>query len=195
MSDDAGSSEGSATDQGNNDQKADENNKPLGPEGEKALESWKQRAKDAEAKAKDAKTVAQERDALAAQLAEFQEASKSEHEKALEKARKEGLETGQNEANSYWANRILKAEIRAAAVEKFADPSDAVAFLDLEQFEVDKGGETNPKAIKAALDGLLKEKPHLARQQGRTGSADQGARGTAPTPNDMNSLIRKAAVR
>jgi hypothetical protein len=204
MSDDAGSAatggdQGTSAATGEGDQTQGQqanqqgtDDQPLGAAGEKALQEWKERAKTAEQKAKSAGEVAKERDALAAKLAEFEEATKSEQEKALDKARKEAHTQGSGESDAKWAARVVKADVRALATEKFADPSDAIAFLDTSQFKVDDDGNTDTKAINSALDGLLKEKPHLAKQQkSSTGSADQGARGTGTTSQDMNALLRQ----
>lgn len=168
--------------------------KPLGPAGEKALEEWKNRAKASESSLKEAQKAAQERDALQSRLNEYEEASKTEHEKALDKARKESLAQGKSESDAAWSKRVVKAEVKAAAREKFADPSDALAFIDLGQFKVDDEGNADDKAITAALDALLKDKPHLGKQEQKstTGSADQGARGTGTRSTDMNAVLRNA---
>jgi len=76
--------------------------------------------------------------------------------------------------------RILRAEVRAAAAGRFADPADALAFLDLAQFDVDEDGAVDGDEIRTALDDLLARKPHLAAQGGtRTPRPDrsQGATG------------------
>lgn len=195
MGDDAGNAaeggdQGAADATAGGDQQPSDD-KPLGAAGEKALQEWKDRAKTAEQKAKSAGEIAKERDALAAQLAEFQEATKSEQEKQLDKVRNEALAQGKSESDAAWAARVVKTEVRAAAREKFADPSDALAFIDLSNIKVDDDGNTDDKAIQSALDALLKDKPHLAKQQkSSTGSADQGARGTGTTSQDMNALLR-----
>lgn len=62
--------------------------------------------------------------------------------------------------------RILRAEVRAAAAGRFADPEDAVAFLDLSQFDVDEDGAVDGDEIRAALDDVLARKPHLAARGG-----------------------------
>lgn len=195
MSDDAGSAATGgeqATATGAGEQQGTGDDRPLGPAGEKALDTWKERARTAESGLKEAQSITKERDALAAKLAEFEESTKSEQEKQLDKARKEALAQGKSESDAAWATRVVKTDVRAAAREKFADPSDALAFLDLSQIKVDDDGNTDDKAITAALDALLKDKPHLGKlqQKSSTGSADQGARGTGTTSQDMNDLLR-----
>jgi hypothetical protein len=59
--------------------------------------------------------------------------------------------------------RVLKADLRVAASELLADPSDALAFLDLTQFEPDSQGEFDPDEITDALKDLVKRKPHLSK--------------------------------
>lgn len=77
-------------------------------------------------------------------------------------------------------DRIRRAEIKAAAKGKLADPADAYRFLDLDQFEVSDDGDVDEDEIAAAIDDLLKSKPYLAAQGRRfQGSHDQGARKTS----------------
>jgi len=73
--------------------------------------------------------------------------------------------------------RVLRADIKAEAAGKFADPADVYKFLDLESFEADANGDFDRDAISGALEDLLTSKPYLAAQGRRfTGSADGGAR-------------------
>jgi hypothetical protein len=73
--------------------------------------------------------------------------------------------------------RILKAEVRAAATGKLSDPADALLYLDLSKFEVGEDGEVDAKALGAALDDLVKNKPYLAAQGKRfQGNGDGGPR-------------------
>jgi hypothetical protein len=132
----------------------------LGDAGKQALDRMKARLRD-----ERRRRVAAESQARAAADADDQARERREHEQRLIA-----------KANA----RILGAEIRAAAAGRFADPADAIAFLDLEQFDVDEDGQTDPDEIRAALDELLRRKPHLAAQGGkRTPQPDrsQGATG------------------
>src|SRR5690606_19297838 len=73
--------------------------------------------------------------------------------------------------------RILKAELRAVAAGKLADPSDALTFIDLDAIDVDDDGNVDRSALEAAVANLVTTKPYLAAQSGRfQGSADGGAR-------------------
>lgn len=73
--------------------------------------------------------------------------------------------------------RVLRSEIKAAAVGKLADPADALAFLDLDQFEVGEEG-VDADEIADAIESLIQSKPHLAAAQAKRfqGTGDGGAR-------------------
>lgn len=78
--------------------------------------------------------------------------------------------------------RILSAEVRAAATGKLSDPTDALTFVDLSDFDVDEDGSVDQDAIAEAIADLLRRKPYLAAQGGpKTPQADpsQGAGGGA----------------
>lgn len=86
--------------------------------------------------------------------------------------------------------RLVKAEVKAAAAGKLADPADAHRFLDLSQFEVDDYGNVDAEEVADAIDDLLKTKPYLAAQGGSTkprfqGSADSGARKGNARPSQL----------
>jgi hypothetical protein len=76
--------------------------------------------------------------------------------------------------------RIVKAEVKAAAAGKLADPADALVYLDPSQFDVDDDGNVDADEVADAIEDLLKRKPYLAAQGGITkrfqGTADSGAR-------------------
>ena len=98
--------------------------------------------------------------------------------------------------------RIIKAEIRAAAAKKLADPRDALRFLDLEQFEVDEEGEVDAEEIADAIDDLIKSKPYLAAQgrQRFQGTGDGGAARKAGRPKqlterDLKNMSAEAIVK
>lgn len=109
-----------------------------------------------------------------------------------DKIRREAAAEAQAKANA----RIVRAEVKAAAAGKLADPADAHRFLDLSQFEVDDDGNVDSSEISDAIDDLLQSKPYLAAQQGQRrfqGSADAGARRDKPlTLNDRIVEAEKA---
>ncbi|MER7963600.1 hypothetical protein [Streptomyces ardesiacus] len=87
--------------------------------------------------------------------------------------------------------RLVKAEVKAAAAGKLADPADAHRFLDLSQFEVDDDGNVDADEVADAIDDLLKSKPYLAAQGGTTkprfqGTADSGARKGNARPSQLS---------
>jgi hypothetical protein len=103
----------------------------------------------------------------AAKADELEQANASELEKAVKKAREEAEAAARADERSKADLRIIKAEVKAAAGTKLNDPMDAVRMLDLADFTVDEDGDVDPKAIAAALDKLLKEKPYLAASNTR----------------------------
>lgn len=164
---------------------------PLGPEGEKALQAFKQRARDAE---KTAKRVPE----LEAELAKLREDAMSDQEKALDAARTEALEQGRMSALSEINERLFKAEVKAASAGKvidtdlLSDPLVAQRILGFDDYPTTDGGDIDGEAISSALDKLLEAKPHLAASATRKpGSADQGARpgGTPPKPTSIEDAF------
>lgn len=148
---------------------------PLGPAGEKALDEWKKRARDAERLSKSQAT----------RLKEIEDRDKTDLEKASERA------TAAEQRASSMVQRAVKAEVRALAAGSFADPEDAAVYLNTGDY-VDADGEIDSKGIQKALADLIKRKPHLAKEQAPP-SFDGGARATAAAPTDMNALIRSKA--
>lgn len=142
-----------------------EGEKSLGDPGKKALDAMKAERNAAREEARKAR---EEAEALKA-AAEGREAEhKAEQEKrATEKA-------ALDKANE----RILKAEVRAAAAGKLSDPADALRFIDLSSLEVGDDGEVDATAITSAISDLITTKPYLAVQDGKRfqGDADAGTR-------------------
>ncbi|MFJ5973520.1 hypothetical protein [Streptomyces sp. NPDC093060] len=159
----------------------------LGDAGKKALDRMKTERAEAKRLAAAEKKRA---DDLARQVQEFEDAQKSELEKATAKA--ERLEAAAKAATA----RAVRAEVKAAAGE-FTDPEDAVAFLDLAKYTSDDG-EIDAEAISVDLADLLERKPHLRRavQEPQKKPAprpdpSQGARPTEP-PADFRTADRAA---
>ena len=138
------------------------------------------------ARERDARQEAETR-AKAAEKAHREAAS--EREKAIAEAKAEARREILEEANG----RLLRAEIKAAATGKLANPELAVKLLDLSAFKVADDGTVEVKAITTAIDKLLESDPYLTAKV-ITGSADGGRQGEpAPSKLDMNTLIRAAA--
>jgi hypothetical protein len=92
--------------------------------------------------------------------------------------------------------RILRAEVRAAAAGKLADPADALTMLDLTKFEVGDNGEVDPGELADAIGELVSRKPYLAANATTTtfGKSDGGVRGggKAPSLDEQISTAEKA---
>lgn len=162
---------------------------PVKEPGETATEpDWKAESRKHEKRSKESYAEAQR---LAAELEEIKAASQSETEKAIEKARKEAAKEATEKVTSGFQTRVLKAEIRAQAAGRFADPDDPVRFLDLDDDTFFDGeGEVQTDALKKALDDLLQAKPHLAAGSAAPADIDAG-KGAGPAGADMNDLIRQ----
>lgn len=117
---------------------------------------------------------------LEAEIAKLQ--GKEAEYAELQKQR-ESEQAALNKANE----RILKAEVRAQAAGKLADPQDALLHIDLSSFEVGDDGEVDAAAITDAITDLITTKPYLAVQDGKRfqGDADAGARKEA-RPAQLN---------
>lgn len=113
--------------------------------------------------------------------------SSTDIEKARAEARQEAIADATSEANA----RIVRAEVVAAA-RQLQDPTDALGHIDLTQFEVDDKGDVDRKAIKVAVDELVKAKPYLAG----TRDPDFGSRTPATGgAKSMNELIKQRMKR
>lgn len=165
---------------------------PLGPEGEKALTIWKERAKKAEADAKRATE-------LEARLAEIEAANMTEHEKALDAARKEAADAARSEITSSVNRRLFAAEVRASVAGKLtdpallADPDVAVRLLGFDEYPVTDTGDIDAEAISAAVTRLVEERPYLAASATPPppGPIEQGPRGT-PIAKSLDEMIAEA---
>ncbi|MFB4285695.1 hypothetical protein ACBJ59_61285 [Nonomuraea sp. MTCD27] len=136
--------------------------KPLGTGGQKALEAERAKAREAEKRAREAER----------KVKQFEDANKSDLEKAASRA-----DQAEQRAQAL-VDRTVKAEIRAAAADSFADPSDAAAFLDLAAY-AGEDDEVDTDKIKADLADLLKRKPHLGKA-GRKGPKPDPSQGARP---------------
>lgn len=155
-------------------------NEPLGDAGKRALEEERSGRKAAEKAARDAQ----------AELDKLRKDSMSDQERAVAEAKAEARAEVLTQANQ----RLLRAEVRAAAAGKLADPDDALGLLDLPSF-MDDDGEINTKAIKSAIDKLVSSKPYLSARPGN-GSGEGGARGgNANTEPSMDDWLRAKAGR
>lgn len=157
-----------ADDEGDGDGDADDGADDLGDKGKRALASMKGKWKSERDKRKQ----------LEDQLA--QQGSADEAETVRRKAEADALA----KANT----RILRAEVKAAAAGKLADPADAFKFLDLDQFEVDDDGNVDSDEVADAIDDLIKSKPYLAAATAKRfqGTGDGGAARKASRPKQLS---------
>lgn len=160
-----------------------EGEEALGDPGKKALDTMKAERNTAREEAKKARDEAE---ALKAQIEGREAEYKAEQEKRA--AEQAALE----KANE----RILKAEVRAAAAGKLSDPADALRFIDLSSFEVGDDGEVDASAITGAITDLISTKPYLAVQDGKRfqGDADAGTRKEARPAQLSEQDVKRLAA-
>ena len=145
---------------------ADEGADALGDAGKQALDRMKAKLKAANERARAA-------EAKAAAAADVDES---------DKVRREAEAAALAKANS----RIIRAEVKAAAATRLADPADALNFLDLDSFEVDDDGDVDQDEIAQAIADLIARKPYLAAQGGASKpkpDRSQGATGSGVATN------------
>lgn len=143
------------------------------------------------------------RKASDARIAELEAANSTKVTADADKPDVESIKRNAETAATKAANqRILKAEVRAAAAGKLADPSDALTMIDVSKLEVDSDGNVDADEIADAIDALLVKKPYLSAQGGKRfqGSADGGARktnrdGAQLTKADLNGMDAAAIVK
>jgi hypothetical protein len=154
----------------------------LGDKGRETLAKERKARRDAE----------KARKAAEKELADFKAAQQVKKDgddatAAADQARRDAEQAADRRANE----RILRAELKAAAADALADPSDAAAFIDPSQFEPDANGEFDASEISEAISDLIKRKPHLAKKaQGFQGSGDGGAR----TGGSRKAQLTKADI-
>lgn len=150
------------SDEDSEDEKA---KKALGDKGQQAIDRMKARVK-------------KER---AARIAAEKERDEAKNSDDAEKQRKAAETAADERANK----KIISAEIRAAAAAaKFNDPKDALAHIDVTQFDVDEDGEVDQDEVAEAIKELLTKKPYLAAQRGGPQpdpSQGGGSKGTKKT--------------
>lgn len=146
----------------------------LGDPGKKALDAMKTKWREAEQRAK-------ERESELAALKAAAEGREAEHKADLDAQRV------RDEALAAANDRILKAEVRAIAAGKLADPTDALKFLDLSSLEVGEDGDVDSAAVESLIADLINSKPYLAAQSTSRfqGSGDGGARNETGQPSQL----------
>lgn len=152
------------TDQGTPDPEPTDVPEDLGDKGKQALDRMKAERNAARKELRD----------LKARLEELERPKPKDGEPDVDAIRRDAEKAAAAKANE----RLLRAEVKAAAAGKLSDPQDALRFLDLGAFEVDDDGSVDTEEIAGAIEDLLKNKPYLSAQGGRRfqGSADGGAK-------------------
>lgn len=113
-------------------------------------------------------------------------AALSEHEKAIETARKEAAA----EVRSEFETQIAQERIRARATGVLVAPDDAVLYIDVADLD-----DSTPETIDAAIDELVKAKPHLKAKGAAKRGINQGPQGEPPTGDNPNDWIRRSLGR
>jgi len=137
-----------------------------------ALDKERSLRKDAERRAKDGDTHRTKLEALEA-------ASRSDLDKAVDAARKEGAQTVLTAAN----RRLVLAEARALAAEaRFRSPQVAVRSLDLTDVTVAEDGTVDTGAITAALTRLAADEPYMVDDGAPRTPRPDPSQGSGRTP-------------
>jgi hypothetical protein len=188
--DDTGGDDDQGDDDGGSD--GDEDDKPLGERGQRALTAEKEKRRKA---AERARTAEQRAMAAEAEVARLKAGKTGDDDKPdADEIRRTAREEAQAETLK---ERVLdKIEAKAAA--KFADPEDAVALLGRRADEFIDGRKVDVDSIVEALDELLEKKPHLAKQAAKGKSRpdpdkSQGAgKGGNSGAGDIDAQIAEA---
>jgi hypothetical protein len=166
----------------------------LGDPGKKALAAMKEQRNAARAEARGFRQLANELGVKNAEelkkLIGKGKPADNPDQPDVDQIRREALATATRSANE----RILRAEVKAAAAGKLADPADALQFLDLSTIDVDDDGTVDPDQVAEAIADLVKKKPYLAAQGARKwqGGADGGARkGQAKLPQLTEADLKR----
>jgi hypothetical protein len=142
-----------------------------------------------------ARRAEKERNEAKAELEALRLSQKSEHEQAVEKARKEGA----TEAAQTWRERFHVAARRNEAMRimsgRVVDPDLVMPHLGLDDVGVDDDGNVDTSAIEAAVAAALERYPVLAHQDGQpTHHADLGPKRRPAQTTDVNRALREAMM-
>jgi hypothetical protein len=107
---------------------------------------------------------------------------KTEAEQEAEKARREVEDAALAKANQ----RIVRAELKAAAATKVKRPDLLIKVTDLSAIPVDENGDPDAGALDDAIATFLEDYPELAADAAKfSGSADQGSKGKQSKPGQL----------
>jgi hypothetical protein len=155
----------------------------LGDPGKQALTRMKQERDAARREAADAKKRADE----------LETAGKSEHERAVADAKKEGA----TEATGKYVAMVRASSVKAALLTAGVDPSLVELAARADQFASLKvTDEGDVEGLEQAVDAFKRSTPNLFAKPKPPTDAGLGPRGTAAAGGvDMNTHIRRAAGR
>lgn len=217
MADDDTATDPSATEQPTNGfDQMDAEAEALGPAGVKALEAFKERARQAEKMLGPDKSSAlaqyrmelasakRERDEAATELQKLRAANMTEQEKAIADARAEAAAAAKAEVLGTVNSRLFTAELRAAttgqllpgAIEDLLlDPTVSLRLLGLSEYPVTDTGDINSEAISQHVAAYVAARPHLAAGAMQPpGPVDQGARPATPAKTLADQIAEAEAA-
>ena len=169
---------------------------------------WEQRAKRTPRKlTRERREAVQRAEAAEARLAELEGASQSEQERAVKAARDEALAEARAEAEAGRRRDRLEVAVTRVGARMFADVDDALLNVermidrgDVDPDDVyDDDGKIKTDGVRAALEQLLEDKPHLALDRGSsnggTGANDAGKGGAAKGRDGMTPAEHLESIR
>jgi len=125
------------------------------------------------------KTAEKERDTAKQALSDK---DKPAADAALEQARREAEQAANEKANE----RIVRAELKAAAAKRVSNLTALTRLVDLTTIEVADDGTPSEDDIEAAIEQFLTDFPEFAADKSKfSGSADQGSKGKQSTPAQL----------
>ena len=160
----------------------------LGDAGKKALDAMKAQLKAAKA----------EKAAAAAELKALKDAAELANKPADEQERERIRQEASAEATAKANQKLVNAELKAAATGKLANPELAQKLIDTSAISVDANGDVDTEAVADAITDLLSQYPSLAAQGG-TRQFDSGRGKQAPagqlTQADLKNMSPEAIVK
>jgi len=102
----------------------------------------------------------------------------------LERAKAAAKDEGAAEVRAELTRERVLDKIEVAAAGRFTDPEDAQLHLGKRVDEFIKDGKPDGEAIKAAVDKLLEDKPHLAATEGTATATRAGLGGQGGNAKD-----------
>lgn len=153
-------------------------------------EAYVKELRDEAAKARiEGKDLKSKLSELEEALNAYRDAERTEIEKATEKATREASEKEQLRADLF-RERFERSVLGEATALRFINPENAVALVDRNRIEVDEStGRPDPKTVRAALDRLAKDQPHLVSTS--VGSGDGGSKESVSTTDESTQRIVK----